>query len=350
MRNKGCMSLFSLIVIVVFSLPHCLFASPSAAGSRGKHKVRKPIVVKIFNADQLLALQARPVPLNSFAQGAFDNLFNQLTQGLAEGNMYHLMFSKKLKSNKFPQLGVVSKGRVLEHILRSPLGEETCATWYNVNEETLTAGEDLSTTTSGVCGPISILNSLVRLGIKSREDVVSGEFLNASELQAVKTFQAGLKGIKIAEVKAAYANFGAPNCMESELIRTVSRIKLGIFNQELKAKMDSTDPVWDCNLDVYNINTSGVKFLAHTEQVQSVMQVGKGKRPPMRIMTLNTLTQGNQSTTVPANPGTNTWVSSPGRKNRSMLLGGSTAPLSERRKFARQVPLVTHTRYVCCRR
>ena len=320
-----------------------------AQTNKAKRKNKRTKNVIIDDAQDLIDFV--PMPSQPELQPFLDQLFQQFFQGV-DDNVYHFNLSKKVRPSNIPQNAILNqqRNRVLESFVRSPKDENlTCSTRYKVDE--LLTGDDLATATQGVCGPISVLHSLVRLGIKTQEEIVDGDFLNEEELGALRKFQTKFAGISDDELKMAYASAGAGTCMERDLFRIRSKKKLNEFNLELKAKMDSTDPIWDCTLQVYNINSSGKRFLAHSEPIVSVSskRIDK-KRIRLKINTINTLTQGNQSTTVPASPGINTWTTTPGNGNRSMILTGTTAAPAERKKIARSLPLVTHTKYICCRK
>ncbi|HVV87765.1 MAG TPA: hypothetical protein VHE35_32220 [Kofleriaceae bacterium] len=137
---------------------------------------------------------------------------------------------------------------------------------------------------------------------------------------------------------------GAGECKQKgagDGIATVNRNAFKDLLDDLVRKKSDTPP-WDCTLLFQTRDADRNLTFAHFEHVESATTRGG----TTTITTTNGLDQGNQSTTVPASPGSNTWTATPGG-SPPMSLSGSTSANAD--LYRRTVPPVGNVTLVCCR-
>jgi len=145
----------------------------------------------------------------------------------------------------------------------------------------------------------------------------------------------------------AHKKAGAKSCKKAGVFKTNNIGGLDRFNRDLNKYVNDPNNTWDCTVFVQSKDRNGKMILAHMEHVTAVsLTPGTGRFKNASISTLNGLDQGNQSTTVPSAPGTNTWTSTPGGTNPLRLSGSTHAQAAN---YLRSIAPVQKVSYVCCK-
>lgn len=239
----------------------------------------------------------------------------------------------------------------LDSILRIPKGatrrrktRERCTTMIGTSTEDILFG-DATTATKGVCGPIAIVHSLVKLGILTATEAYSGDKISAAPLRKAKRAQkkskSGMTSVEVAIGHARVKKGTAKSlkCTVSE-VPSSNAAKLKKLNQKLKAKLDKTN--MDCTLMVTSITKKGVVTLSHVEHILKVSTYDAATGSAI-YETQNGFDQGNQKNTVPKDAGKNSWYSIPGGNPPAGLESGAND------KIEKGVPaVVTQVGFICC--
>lgn len=335
------LSLIAMSLILVNESGHC---SPK--------KSRRFNVISVNGTGGLNKLKLKGS--NETATSYINTMTSELSYASSD-HTFRFLFQRTAKT-LLPSSYIYQEGKgILKGFLRTPNSDRIGSSWESLSD--LSASRyglssmwlfDISTATKGICGPIAVLHSLVRLGLRSADDITDGNFLNQQQLSQVLKYQTDLSGIKIPNYKQAHIDAGATECEESDIINAESTAKLSAFNDQLAAKMSSKDPVWDCGFVIKTVTPTGAVTLHHIEHVVGV-ESSKTKRGHTQavIKTVNGLDQGDKGSSIPASPGTNSWKSVP-RGDPNVKFQSSTS--ANDKLYKSGLPAAaTHVQWVCCR-
>ena len=223
--------------------------------------------------------------------------------------------------------------------------QPTCTTWITVrkheDETDQGYGGRIRAGTRGICGGIAAMHSLLLLGLVDRNDVIDGDNFKEGPLRQIQ----GRNTTQMSErrLRELHEGAGATTCQTQGGTGFPTNNAAGMqrFNRELRQKMNDPNHTWDCTVFM-RTRRNGKWVLGHFEHVESVT----GNDAATTITTTNGLAQGNQTDTVPASPGSNTWSSNPGG-TPPFKLTGSTHDDAEAYKSG--IPAVGIVKYLCCR-
>lgn len=240
-------------------------------------------------------------------------------------------------------------GNSLVSILASGNDDRRCGATTVVDKDAVAKGASLDELGLGVCGPIAIVQSFLKLGVLKKEDAIEGKVLKTGPLSKAAEFAKKFpkKGMTDDEVRQAHVASGLTVCQQSST-PAFQKPKLARFNQCLAKRIQELDadrkPAFDCVLGITGSQRIGNPPFGHLEQVKSVMF--DPATSSAVIETVNGLTQGDHVTTVPADAGTNKWSSVPGTSPPFVVLGGADRKIAEQ---LGQVAVETVS-FVCCRK
>jgi hypothetical protein len=235
-----------------------------------------------------------------------------------------------------------------------------CTSHFAVADAFLDEEGGSGTDSSGICGVIATIHSLVelsdldddiRLGEYegqpvSTDEATSGGNLSVKGLKTVARHQKHRSGMTFRELREAHASGGASNCKQPPgPFKTGDAAAMKKLIKDLAAYVNSTKPDWDCTLLVRSSKlANGTYRLSHWEHVKS-MKVDPDTGTAT-VTTTDGLNQGRGNhRRIPAVPGDNTWELTPGQKGR--LAGGTRTArrLAARGGWGNDVTTVS---YVCC--
>lgn len=279
-----------------------------------------------------------------------------LRRGLKR-NRYWLLFRG---ADAPPQEHVIRniEGLQLTSVVRVDKKGTKCSSMFRVDDDEVGGGASLENATRGICGVIAVLHSLEKLDLVERDQIVDGDHLSRKAVEAIKKKYQNKHTNQMTKKKLrkAHQDFGTGVCKQQNDAVTSNLGGLDNFVKNLNKYVNDPKRHWDCTL--YVKSGDGKKTtLAHYEHVtgMTVSDSGKGKggRTILNgtVTTMNGFAQGNQSSTVPANPGSNTWSLRPGETppmNMSDARNGSGRQDDETRDRKDATPPVQKVSFICC--
>lgn len=235
-----------------------------------------------------------------------------------------------------PEGAVLSRpdGLWLHSIERTEAEDPTCTSMLQLDPVNQGDPLDLINLESGICGHMAVVQSLVKLGVWSPQDTFDGGYIKPSRLDEIRRFQIeDPEGMKTPEIAAAHQALGTGPCEIVDLVDCGDDEAIARLLQELADHVNDDDPEWDCTLRVAHEDEAS----AHVEHVNGV-GVRNGHT---YIFTKNGYFQGNQTTTVPAEPLINVWEHDP----------RGICGMFHQEPYAKGEPAnraVTHFGHVCC--
>lgn len=277
-------------------------------------------------------------------QPFLEPVLQTITEGLVDAT-YVLLFEPEPTQSTVPQL-LGPERLPLVSITRIDRTVPTCTTVVSTQaedgEDAVGYGGRIRSLTEGICGGIAVLHSWIELGATTRDNATNGNnFKRAAVNQAQGTNK---RQMTHRFLRQQHEAVGATDCRTrpGAGVTTANRQGLNLFAQDLSRLVNDPNNTWDCTLFVRTRGRNG-DVLAHFEHINSVTMAGNS----FQINTVNGFAQGNGRTTVPANPGTNTWTANPGAAP-PFSLTGTTA--TRPRNLVRGTPNVGIVNYLCCKK
>ncbi len=250
------------------------------------------------------------------------------------------------------------EGVQLTSVVRMDRFGTKCSSMFSVDDEEIGGGSSLESATRGICGVIAVLHSLEKLDLVGRDQLVEGDHLRQNVVDGVKRRYMNRRTGQMTKKKLrkAHQDFGTGACREQNDALTANEGGLDNFVKALNGFVNDPEREWDCTL--YLSTGSGRNTtLAHYEHVTGMTTRdsgrGRGGRTILNaeITTMNGFAQGDQSSTVPATPGTNTWSLRPGGNTPMSMTGARNADGGndrETRDRLAAVPSVQRVSFICC--
>lgn len=279
-----------------------------------------------------------------------------LGKGLAR-NRYWLIF-RGIDAPEQEHVIRNRQGLQLTSVLRIDRTRSKCSSMFAVDDEEIGGGASLENATRGICGVIAVLHSLEKLDLVERADIADGANLRQNVVDGMKRRYQNRRTNQMTKKKLrkAHEDFGTGACRQQNDALTSNVGGLDNFVKALNGYVNDRDREWDCTLYVRS-NSGRNATLAHYEHVTAMTTSdsgrGQGNRTILNaeITTLNGFAQGNQSSTVPANPGSNTWSLRPGGNPPMSMTGAHNAAGGsdrETRDRLSAVPSVQRVSFICC--
>jgi len=212
-------------------------------------------------------------------------------------------------------LMIVDKnGWMLDALVRSSADKASCS--YIRDAEALLkeyGGDEQATPEDekqgNRCGNISIIHSLVRLGVLSTSQAYSGEFLNPDIVHRIDGFHGDKPGMTPDQQQRAYSDFKSTDrdisCDAKMGGKVSDKGSLEMAARSLQGFMRLDAPKYDCSIALWaNKRPDGTFGFRHVEHVTGVRVDPSGE---YLIDTLDGLLQGENASKIPKTPATNTW-------------------------------------------
>lgn len=214
-----------------------------------------------------------------------------------------------------------SKGRILETIaecgdtrIRDDIAESTgdrCTHVFPPSLEGLDAWLHPERYRGKQCGNIAVAHSIFKLGLLDESEVFNNGFLNQTLIQSLNIYHESTTpelGMNWQELKDAHRSFSTihvpVNCI-FPLRGEVGTFEIDEMFRTASFYINSEDPVFDCSLSVFgNKDADGKYRLGHVEHIKSIETNDEGN---YEIATVNGFDQGTTDSTIPKEPGSNTW-------------------------------------------
>lgn len=279
-----------------------------------------------------------------------------LGKGLAR-NRYWLLF-RGIDAPEQEHVIRNRQGLQLTSILRVDRTRAKCSSMFAIDDEEIGGGASLENATRGICGVIAVLHSLEKLDLVERADIADGAHLRRNVVDGMKRRYQNRRTNQMSKKKLrrAHEDFGSGACRQQNDALTSNVGGLDNFVKALNGYVNDPDRKWDCTLYVRS-NSGRNATLAHYEHVTAMTTSNSGRGQGNRtilnaeITTLNGFAQGNQSSTVPANPGSNTWSLRPGGTPPMSMTGARNAAGGsdrETRDRLAAVSSVQRVSFICC--
>lgn len=279
-----------------------------------------------------------------------------LGKGLAR-NRYWLLF-RGIDAPEQEHVIRNRQGLQLTSILRVDRTRAKCSSMFAIDDEEIGGGASLENATRGICGVIAVLHSLEKLDLVERADIADGAHLRRNVVDGMKRRYQNRRTNQMSKKKLrrAHEDFGSGACRQQNDALTSNVGGLDNFVKALNGYVNDPDRKWDCTLYVRS-NSGRNATLAHYEHVTAMTTSNSGRGQGNRtilnaeITTLNGFAQGNQSSTVPANPGSNIWSLRPGGTPPMSMTGARNAAGGsdrETRDRLAAVSSVQRVSFICC--
>lgn len=245
------------------------------------------------------------------------------------------MVPQLLGPERLPLVGITRIDRTV------PTCTTAVSTQAEDGEDLMGYGGRIDTLTEGICGGIAVLHSWIELGATTRANATNGNSFKQSAID--KAQGTNKKKMTHQFLQKQHEVVGATDCKTrpGAGVTTSNQQGLQLFVRDLSGFVNDRSNTWDCTLFVRTTSRNG-DVLAHFEHIDSVTTRGNNTR----INTVNGFAQGDGRTTVPFNPGTNTWTANPGGTPAFKLTGTTgTRP----RNLVRGTPNVGIVNYLCCK-
>ena len=321
------------IMGLVFAI--CLFATSSVSHAVPSEELSTFVV----NSAALEGLGLKV--LNPKLEVYLGNLETQVLRGLEKNNF--IFFFKKpglldLPGNSFYNRG----GLALDFFMRISKGNSIADS--EIIKRDVLFGGDMKNATTGVCGQIATIRSLVKLGLLKPTEAYKGKFINPKGFIWAKKFQNDPDGMTAGEIMDAHKGGGATDCKQFGPRDMGKKAIATEFLDQLSKLQNDPKKTWDCTISLFTENANGETTFAHAEQVTSMKALPNGGGT--ELTTSNGLTQGNKSTDVPADAGSNTWTAQPGADPAFKLSSSTDADVT---KAIGAKPInINFATYTCC--
>ena len=267
-------------------------------------------VCRVFSLSDWEALELKP--LNRASSRVLDGVTKVIERNDASANFYPTFVQRD--SMELPIAIVDKDGWALEALLKSTANKAFCS--YVRDAEALLrefGGDNQGTPEDkkqgNRCGNISIIHSLLRLGVLREAEAFRGEFLNPTIVKRLDEFHGDGQGMTPDQQRRGYADFNTAtariDCSETlsgSVSDKGSMLKVG---ERLNRLMQSDNPRYDCSLGMRadgSVRVTGFRHVEHVTEV-SVSQDGK-----YTVKTLDGFQQGQGTDKIPKAPATNTWT------------------------------------------
>ncbi|MEM8490498.1 MAG: hypothetical protein AAGC91_04335 [Pseudomonadota bacterium] len=206
-------------------------------------------------------------------------------------------------------------GWALEALLESSADKTSCShvrdmiEWLKESGDGDQAPDEKDKKHGHRCGNISIIHSLVRLGVLSPDEAFRGEHLNPDVVTLLDRFHGNEPGMTPDQQRRGYGHYSTPqralNCLTTLPGKVSERGAVVRVARALSTTMASTKPRYDCSLAVHadkqEDDSPGYK---HVEHVTGVRTSPDGE---YLIDTLDGFHQGSGATDIPKTPARNVW-------------------------------------------
>lgn len=284
-----------------------------------------------------------------------DQVLNAITRSVkgdeASANFYPTFV--KGPSKELPLAIFDKDGWMLDALIRSSANKASCS--YVRDTEALLkeyGGDNQGTPEDkkqgNRCGNISIIHSLVRLGVLTEAEAFSGEFLNPDMVSRLDQFQGDEPGMTPDQQRRAYGSFNTAdreiNCQAIVGGNVSDKGRVKQVAVALKSLMESETPKYDCSLGIHaDDQPGGAAGFKHVEHVTGVRLSPSGE---YLIDTLDGFQQGESATKIPKAPATNTWGVGSGTLGSDWVQLKDSSSQDNKRRFSEIPPSRIEMR--CC--
>jgi hypothetical protein len=267
-------------------------------------------VCRVFSWSDWAALELKA--LDPVSSKVLDSISRSVEGDEVSANFYPTFV--KGSSKDLPLTIVDKEGWTLEALLKSSADKSSCSYVRDAEALLKEYGGDNQATPEDEkqgnrCGNISIIHSLVRLGVLTQDQAYSGEFLNPDIVRRIDGFHGNDPGMTADQQKRAYENFStADREIRCGVIVSGDVTKKGEVEHVatvLRSLMESEKPKYDCSLAIHaDEQPNGSSGFRHVEHVRGVTLSPSGE---YLIETYDGFLQGESATKIPKTPETNTW-------------------------------------------
>jgi len=326
-----------------------------------------PVLLNVSSAKQFDDLQLTPFTDDYIF--IWNSIAPILRSGLDDYN-YYLLFNSTDNVNDTEKLvSTTDKECIMTSVFSTTKSDPFCTTCLNVNEDELfeLSGPEHF---NGVCGAITTIHSLQRLGLSAQEalenrrapNFTNDAFINRWWINQLMQGQPAMRinrlianhklcGLKICCTNDESGNNKTGNAINNHLkssVQTNNKGKLGNFNRNLSALVNERkngEPVWDCSLILKLSHQDGKG--GHVENIESMTL--ENTTYIATINTKNSMEQGDKERTVPINSGFNSWQIHP---NNTEVTYQSTNPNTNQDKYDTfyHENRIYAIKYVCCKK
>lgn len=245
-----------------------------------------------------------------------DHVLNAITREVISDEVsanFYITFVRE-PSKELPLAILDNEGWILDALIRSSANKASCS--YIRDTEALLkefGGNNQATPEDERqgkrCGNISIIHSLVRLGVLTQNQAYSGEYLNPEIVRRIDGFHGDEPGMTSDQQRRAYSDFNSTNReIRCNAIMGGKASDKGTFEmaaRQLRGFMRLDNPKYDCSIALWaNKRPNGSFGFKHVEHVSGVRDDPGGE---YLIDTLDGLLQGEGVSKIPKSPATNTW-------------------------------------------
>jgi hypothetical protein len=259
----------------------------------------------------------------------------------------------KNPTRDLPLAIVDTEGWTLEALLKSSADKSSCSYVRDAEALFKEYGGDNQVTPEDEkqgnrCGNISIIHSLVRLGVLTEAQAYSGEFLNPDMVSRLDQFHGDDPGMTADQQKRAYEDFSTADreikCNVTSSGDVTNKGEVERVAMTLSSKMQSEKPKYDCSLAIHaDDQPGGASGFKHVEHVTGVRLSPSGE---YLIDTLDGFQQGEGGTKIPKTPATNTWGVGSGTFGSDWVQLKDSSSQDNKRRFSKIPPNWIEMR--CC--
>jgi len=284
-----------------------------------------------------------------------DQVLNAITRSVkgdeASANFYPTFV--KEPSKELPLAIVDNDGWMLDALIRSSANKVSCS--YVRDNEALfneygggNQGTPEDKKQGDRCGNISIIHSLLRLGVITEAEAYRGEFLNPDMVTRLDQFHGDEDGMTAPQQRRAYESFNTAdreiNCFATVTGKVSDKGSVERVARALRGTMRSETPKFDCSLGIHaDDQPNGDSGFKHVEHVTGVRISPSGE---YLIDTFDGFQQGKSATEIPKTPAKNTWGVGSGTIGSDWVQLKDSSSDNNKRRFSEIPPSWIEMR--CC--